>query len=139
MPDAGRYTPPELARNGWDAIKRSNHWVVDSFNFGVLVYEAFNGDYVGSDQAGQTKNVPPTMQTGYKRLVNANPKSRISVANFLDMGQRRGAFFDSPLIKLTDGIENLGVKTEEERESFLEYVVHVAQRSSTLLSAGFTC
>ncbi|KAL1902912.1 Nuclear aminoacylation-dependent tRNA export pathway component [Sporothrix stenoceras] len=120
VPDAARYTPPELARNGWDAIKRSNHWVVDSFNFGVLIYEAFNGDFAGSDQAGQTKNVPPTMQTGYKRLVNANPKARISVANFLDMGQRHGAFFDSPLIKLTDGIEKLGVKTEDERESFLE-------------------
>ncbi|CAK7225979.1 Nuclear aminoacylation-dependent tRNA export pathway component [Sporothrix eucalyptigena] len=120
VPDAGRYTPPELARGRWDTIKRSNHWVVDSFNFGVLIYEVFNGDYAGSDQAGQTKNVPPTMQTGYKRLLNANPKSRISVANFLDMGQRHGAFFDSPLIKLTDGIENLGVKTESEREQFLE-------------------
>ncbi|CAK7275322.1 Nuclear aminoacylation-dependent tRNA export pathway component [Sporothrix epigloea] len=120
VPDAGRYTPPELARGGWDTIKRSNHWVVDSFNFGVLLYEVFNGDYVGSDQAGQTKNIPPTMQTGYKRLVNANPKSRISVANFLEMGQRHGAFFDTPLIKLTDGIENLGVKTEAEREKFLD-------------------
>lgn len=120
MPDAGRYTPPELARGGWDAIKRSNHWVVDSFNFGVLLFEVFNGNYIGSDEAGQTKNIPPTMQTGYKRLVNANPKSRISVANFLDMGQRHGAFFDSPLIKLTDGIENLGVKTEAERDEFLE-------------------
>ncbi|CAK7563799.1 MAG: Nuclear aminoacylation-dependent tRNA export pathway component [Sporothrix epigloea] len=120
VPDAGRYTPPELARGGWDAIKRSNHWVVDSFNFGVLLFEVFNGNYIGSDEAGQTKNIPPTMQTGYKRLVNANPKSRISVANFLDMGQRHGAFFDSPLIKLTDGIENLGVKTEAERDEFLD-------------------
>ncbi len=123
VPDAARYTSPELAR-GWDAIKRSNHWVVDSFNFGVLIFEAFNGDFM-PDQAGQTKNVPPTMQTGYKRLVNANPKSRISVSNFLDMGQRHGAFFDSPLIKLTSGIENLGVKTEDERDQFLECVLSI--------------
>ena len=122
VPDAARYTPPELARNGWDAIKRSNHWVVDSFDFGVLIYESFNGDYTGTEQAGQTKSVPPTMQTGYKRLVNANPKARISVGSFLEMGQRGGGFFDSPLIKLTDGIENLGVKSPEEREAFLEYV-----------------
>ncbi|EPE08186.1 scy1 protein kinase [Ophiostoma piceae UAMH 11346] len=120
VPDAARYTPPELARNGWDAIKRSNHWVVDSFDFGVLIYESFNGDYTGTEQAGQTKNVPPTMQTGYKRLVNANPKARVSVGNFLEMGQRGGGFFDSPLIKLTDGIENLGVKSQEEREAFLD-------------------
>lgn len=120
VPDAARYTPPELARNGWDAIKRSNHWVVDSFDFGVLIFESFNGEYTGTDQAGQTKGVPPTMQTGYKRLVNTNPKARISVGSFLEMGQRGGAFFDSPLIKLTDGIENLGVKSPEEREEFLD-------------------
>ncbi|EFX03834.1 protein kinase family protein [Grosmannia clavigera kw1407] len=121
VPDAGRYTPPELVRNGWEAIKRCNHSAVDSFNFGILLYEAFNnGDYTGTDQAGQTKGIPPTMQTGYKRLVNANPKARITVGNFLELGQRSGAFFDSPLIKLTDGIENLGVKSETEREQFLD-------------------
>lgn len=92
---------------------------MDSFNFGVLIFETFNGDYNGSDQAGQTKNVPPTMQSSYKRLCNANPKARIAVSAFLDQGNRTGSFFDSPLIKLTDGIDNLGVKSPSEREEFL--------------------
>lgn len=120
MPDSGRYTPPELAQGGWDVIKKNPHHAVDSFNFGVLIYEVFNGDYRGTDQAGQTKNVPPTMQSSYKRLCNANPKARISIAAFLDQGNRSGAFFDSPLIKLTEGIDNLGVKSPEERDRFLE-------------------
>jgi len=60
------------------------------------------------------------MQAGYKRLVNANAKARLSVAHFLEQGQRSGSFFDSPLIKLTDGVDNLGVKTETERDEFLE-------------------
>ncbi len=120
MPDSGRYTPPELARSGWDAIKKNPHTAVDSYDFGVLVFEVFNGDFMGSDQAGQTKNVPPTMHSSYKRLVNANPKARVSVGHFLEQGQRSGSFFDSPLIKLTEGVDNLGVKSEEEREAFLE-------------------
>jgi SCY1-like protein 1 len=91
-----------------------------------LIYEVFNGDYHGTDQAGQTKNVPPTMQSSYKRLCNANPKARISISNFLDQGNRNGSFFDSPLIKLTDGIDNLGVKSAEERDAFLEYVFAIA-------------
>lgn len=122
MPDSGRYAPPELARGGWDIIKKNPHSAVDSFNFGALIFEVFNGDYSGSDQAGQTRNVPPTMQSSYKRLCNANPKARITVANFLDQGSRTGAFFDSPLIKLTEGIDNLGVKTPGEREAFLKLV-----------------
>ncbi|KAH8671494.1 armadillo-type protein [Xylariales sp. PMI_506] len=119
VPDSGRFAPPELARNGWDAIKRSPHTAVDSYNFGTLIFEAFNGDFTGADQAGQTKNIPPTMHAGYKRLVNANPKARITVGAFLEQGRRTGSFFDSPLIKLTEGVDNLGVKSEEEREEFL--------------------
>lgn len=119
VPDSARYAPPEIARGGWDTIKKNPHSAVDSFGFGVLVSEVFNGDYSGSDQAGQTKNIPPTMQSSYKRLCNANPKARINVSAFLDQGNRTGAFFDSPLIKLTEGIDNLGVKTPDEREEFL--------------------
>lgn len=122
VPDSGRYAPPELAKGGWDIIKKNPHHAVDSFTFGALIFEVFNGDYRGGDQAGQTKGVPPTMQSSYKRLCNANAKARISTSNFLDQGSRTGAFFDTPLIKLTEGIDNLGVKTPEEREAFLEYV-----------------
>ncbi|CAM1501110.1 Fc.00g102720.m01.CDS01 [Cosmosporella sp. VM-42] len=119
VPDSGRYAPPELARGGWEVIKKNPHSAVDSFNMGALISEVFNGDYSGAGQAGQTKNIPPTMHSSYKRLCNANPKARISIANFLDQGNRHGAFFDSPLIKLTEGIDNLDVKTPDEREEFL--------------------
>jgi len=93
---------------------------VDSYQFGALVSEVFNGSFNGSDQAGLTKSIPPSMHSSYKRLTNVNPKARLSVGHFLEQGQRSGSFFDSPLIKLTDGVENLGVKTQSEREAFLE-------------------
>lgn len=120
MPDSGRYTPPELANGGWDAIKKSPHHAVDSYDYGILIYEVFNGSFLGSDQLAQTKSIPPSMQASYKRLINANPKARLSAAHFLEQGLRTGSFFDSPLIKLTEGVDNLGVKSETEREAFLE-------------------
>ena len=84
VPDAGRYTPPELAKSGWDAIKRNPLTAVDAYNFGTLIFEVFNGDFMSGDQAGQTKNIPPTMHSTYRRLVNANTKARVSVGNFLE-------------------------------------------------------
>lgn len=120
VPDSGRYSPPEIAQGSWDIIKKNPHSAVDSFNFGTLIFEVFNGDYQGSDNAGQTKNIPPTMQSSYKRLCNANPKARISISSFFEQGNRVGSFFDTPLIKLTEGIDNLGVKTPDEREEFLK-------------------
>jgi SCY1-like protein 1 len=120
VPDSGRYTPPELAKSGWDTIKKNPLTAVDAYNFGTLIFEVFNGDFVGADQAGQTKNIPPTMHSSYRRLVNSNPKARVSVGNFLEQGRRSGGFFNTPLIKLTDGVDNLGMKSEEEREEFLK-------------------
>ncbi|KAK1246716.1 hypothetical protein MKX08_000518 [Trichoderma sp. CBMAI-0020] len=125
VPDSGRYAPPEVAQGGWGATKSHPLYALDSFNFGTLIFEVFNGDFLGPDQAGQTKNVPPTMHTAYRRLCNANPKARISAANFLDMGRRSGSFFDTPLIHLTDGVDNLGMKNPDERDEFLDTLEQV--------------
>src|ERR1700761_4925797 len=119
VPDSGRYIPPELAKSGWNAIKSNPLTAVDAYNFGTLIFEVFNGDFMGADQAGQTKNIPPTIHSSYRRLVNSNPKARVSVGSFLEQGRRSGGFFNTPLIKLTDGVDNLGMKNEEEREEFL--------------------
>ena len=120
MPESARYTPPELAKSGWEAIKRNPATALDAYNFGILIFETFNGDFLGSDQVGQTKGIPQNMQPSYKRLVNTNPKARSSVAHFLDQGRRNGGFLDTPLTKLTEGVDSLGMKSEDEREEFLK-------------------
>ncbi|KAI9849304.1 MAG: hypothetical protein M1837_004764 [Sclerophora amabilis] len=127
VPDSGRYAPPEVANGGWQVIKRHPLSAVDAYRFGALIYEVFNGDFRGGDQAGQTKNIPPSMHQSYKRLVNANPKARLSVGHFLEQGRRRGGFFETPLIRLTDGVESLGVKNESERAGFLSELDQVAE------------
>ena len=121
MPDSGRYAAPEVAKGGWDSIKRGPVSAVDAYNYGILITEVFNGGFSGSDQVGQTKGVPADMAASYKRLVSANPKTRLSIAHFLEQGSRSGAFFDTPLIQLSEGIDNLGLKTETEREEFFKY------------------
>jgi SCY1-like protein 1 len=118
-PDSGRYAPPEVAKGGWDSIKKGPVSAVDSYAFAILIIEVFNGSFSASDQVGQTKGIPVNMHASYKRLAHANPKTRLSVAHFLEQGRKSGSFFDTPLIQLTDGIENLGLKTETEREEFI--------------------
>jgi SCY1-like protein 1 len=120
-PDSGRYASPEVAKGGWDSIKNNPVPAVDAYNFAVLIVEVFNGSFSGNE-VGQTKGIPPIMHNAYKRLAHANPKTRLSVAHFLDQGRRSGSFFDTPLIQLTDGVDNLGLKTDTEREDFLRYV-----------------
>ncbi|KDB24428.1 SCY1 protein kinase [Trichophyton interdigitale MR816] len=119
LPESRRYNPPEILKGGWDVIKSNPFFAVDAYNFGVLIYEAFNGSFQSPEQAGQTSNIPPSMRPSYKKLMNPNPKLRLSVAHFLEQGKRSGGFFQTPLIRLSQDIESLGLKSEEEREQFI--------------------
>ncbi|KAB2575153.1 hypothetical protein BFW01_g8264 [Lasiodiplodia theobromae] len=126
VPDANRYAPPEISKGGWDVIKSNPITAIDAYGFGTVVFETFNGSFQGTDQLGQIKSIPPTMQQSYRRLINPSPKARSSVGQFLDQGQRAGGFFQTPLISLTDGIESLGLKGEYERDELLSQLEDVA-------------
>lgn len=123
VPDSGRYTPPEAVSSGWTAVKSHPISAVDSYGFGLLIFEIFNGCTIGNEQTGQTKNIPPIMQQSYKRLLNKNPKARLSVSHFKDQGRRSGGFFETPLVRLSEGIESLGLKSDNERDEFLRYEI----------------
>ncbi|KAJ5185774.1 hypothetical protein N7491_006357 [Penicillium cf. griseofulvum] len=119
VPDAARYTPPEIVKAGWDTIKRNPLAAVDAYGLGVLIFEVFNGGFSGGDQAGKTTNIPPSMQQSYKRLCTANPKLRLSPGHFVEQGKKQGGFFQTPLIRMTEDIDSLGLKSDEEREEFI--------------------
>lgn len=122
LSDIGRYSPPEVIKNGWGSLKSNPTHAVDAYDFGILVTEVFNGGFSGTDQIGSVKNIPTNMQNSYKRLTHAAPKMRLSVAHFLEQGRRVGGFFNTPLIQLTDNIDNLGLKSEAEKDEFLKWV-----------------
>ena len=119
VPDANRYAPPEVANGGWSAIKKNPLGAPDAYGLGVLIFEAFNGSFMGADQLSQGRSVPANMIQSYKRLVNANPKLRFNSGQFLDQGKKAGGFFQTPLIHITEGADSLGLKNEEERDEFL--------------------
>ncbi|KAK0347654.1 Nuclear aminoacylation-dependent tRNA export pathway component [Friedmanniomyces endolithicus] len=127
VPDIGRYSPPEVAKNGWESVRKGPTHAVDAYQYGILISEVFNGGFSGTDQIGSTKSIPLAMQVNYKRLTHAVPKMRLSVAHFLEQGSRSGCFFETPLIQLTNGIDNLGLKSETEKDAFLSELEAVAE------------
>ncbi|KAF2759634.1 ARM repeat-containing protein [Pseudovirgaria hyperparasitica] len=126
VPDSARYAPPEVAKSGWDSLKRYPVHCVDAYNYGSLVHEAFNGSSMGSDQLSLTKGIPRAMHQSYKRLIAQDPKIRLSTGQFLDQGLRHGGFFQTPLIQITEDIDGLGLKADAEREEFLSQLDEVS-------------
>ena len=127
VPDIHKYAPPEVSKSDWTAVKKSPVSATDSYGFGLLIYEVFNNGELRMDMsAAQTQNIPPSMQQSYKRLLNASPKARQTVGNFLEQGRRSGGFFETPLIRLSEGVESMGLKDDAEREALLGELDEVA-------------
>lgn len=135
VPDSSRYMPPEVSRGGWEVIKQNPTHAIDAYNFGTLIFEVFTGSFLGNDQLGQMKSIPPSMHQAYKRLINPSPKSRMSVSQFLDQGMRLGGFFQTPLIQVTEDIDNLGLKADDERDELLGCVYSIPHRTKRADSA----
>jgi SCY1-like protein 1 len=119
LPEYARFAPPEVTDGDWNVIRKNPITAMDSFGLAILIFEVFNGHFRGSDQLGQSKKIPPSMTQSYRRLANINPKARLSAAHFVEQGQRPGSFFKTPLIRLTTDVDNLGLKSESERDQFL--------------------
>lgn len=126
MREADRYAPREVVTSGWETIKKNPISAVDSYGFGLLLLEVFSGRFVSSDQIGVTKHIPPTMHQSYRRLLNSNPRARVSVSHFCEQGMRAGGFFQTPLIRLSEAIGSLGLKSDREREELLSELDQVA-------------
>jgi SCY1-like protein 1 len=71
------------------------------------------------------------MFTVYKRLLNPAPKSRLSVSQFLELGSRAGSFFSTDLIRCSESLENMSIKGDHERETFLQYLPSLSQASNS--------
>jgi SCY1-like protein 1 len=119
LPDSNRYAPPEVVNGGWSAIKKNPLGAPDAYGLGILVFEAFNGSFMGNDQLNQPRSISANMVQSYRRLVNSNPKLRLTASQFVDQGKKTGGFFETPLIHITEGADSLGLKSEEERDQFL--------------------
>lgn len=114
LSESHKYAAPEIGSKGWSAASPA----LDSWQLGCLVYEVFNGLFSNPAQLNQPKAVPNDLSKVYLRLVQPNPKMRISPSAFLTQGLK--SFFQTDLIHCSEFLNNIGIKSTAEREAFLD-------------------
>ncbi|KAK7207817.1 armadillo-type protein [Myxozyma melibiosi] len=127
VPDSRRFAAPEVNKGGWEILKKQPHHLVDSYLFGVLIFEIFNGRFSTADQlhSSTRKQIPAELFGAFKKLVQANPRQRASVKQLIDVGKEDskvtpgGGFFRTDMIHLSENVDNLNVQNESERDAFV--------------------
>ncbi|SAM04305.1 hypothetical protein [Absidia glauca] len=121
VPDAQKYTPPEVKQSSWSSVKDLPTTAVDSYQLGCLIYEVYNRRFDSSDQlVHQTGSIPAPMIPLYKSLLQPSPRTRGDADAFLDEGMRsrKNAVFAVDFIRVNLFLENISIKDQGEKEAF---------------------
>lgn len=116
VPSSGRYSPPEIAKSGWGNVDRLPVHAVDSWQLGVLIYEAFNGVLTNPpNEMSMRKKVPSALWSAQRSLCNTNPKQRLTSERLLTSQALK-----SDLVTIGARIHELSIIDESVFEGFLD-------------------
>ncbi|THV06735.1 ARM repeat-containing protein [Dendrothele bispora CBS 962.96] len=129
LPDSSSWSPPEVKKSGWSALKQGEPSAADAYALGLLLNAAFNPDHHPPTTASPPHPPPPASARGnipnvvfplYKRLLNPNAKGRLTAKGFLEVGMTDTGFFaNNRLVKICLGLDNFAIGSEAEKASLL--------------------
>lgn len=102
----------ELQRREWKTVGSGPIYAPDMYGFACLMYYVFNGQIRSTDLAAAT-NIPPAIRTHYRKAIDDNPLRRPNPQKVLS-----SSYFDTAFIKRMDFLENLAVKSPDEKVEY---------------------
>ncbi|KAK9764432.1 Nuclear aminoacylation-dependent tRNA export pathway component, variant 2 [Basidiobolus ranarum] len=116
--DFSKYATPEIKKHSPRVIKDYEPRVTDSWQYGCLIYEVFNGDIAYSEQIYQRGAIPANIFSQYKSLLAPEPRARPDLTNFINTGLMPDGYFQNDLVQINLFLENFAVKEPSEKEAF---------------------
>lgn len=107
------YVSLECLRREWKAIATGPSYGVDVWAFACLLYYVYNDNQIRTSDLSSASNIPPAIRTHYRKAIDATPTRRPSPQKFL-----ASSYFDTSFIKRMDFLENLAIKSPEEKVEY---------------------
>lgn len=110
----------------------------DAYALGLLLHTVFNPTQPPPPtaqpphpppQPSSRGAIPSSIFPSFKKLLNPNPKSRMSPKSLLDIGMAEsggegcGFFVHNRLVKVCAGLDGFNLSSESDKASFLRYVM----------------
>ncbi|KAL0581808.1 Nuclear aminoacylation-dependent tRNA export pathway component [Marasmius crinis-equi] len=129
VPGNDGWAPPEVKKNGWSSVKQNEPAATDAYALGLLLNATFNPDNHPPPTAAPPHpppapatrgNIPTAIFPLFKKMLNPNPKGRLTAKGFLEIGMTDTGFFsNNPLVKVCVGLDNFALGSEGEKSSLL--------------------
>ncbi|KAH8997699.1 armadillo-type protein [Lactarius hatsudake] len=138
--DLNIHRMPENEKGGWAALKDGPIAAIDAYALALLIFNLFNPGVshpsfldppYNPPQPSVRGAIPPSLWPSFKKMLNPNPKGRITPNALLDvgmaesLGESGGFFGGNRLFKICEGLGNFGLMTDGERATLLRMIKDV--------------
>lgn len=126
--------PPELLSGSLDNVGNNPISSIDSYHLALLIFKLFNPtkslpvNLTSPPNQAMRGLIPMNLFNAFKKLLNPSPKHRLSVEDFLNLGNnsldtQNGSYFSkNSLIELCKGLEMFSLMNQIERIKFLRFL-----------------
>ncbi len=115
------YEPPEkLPTNNMNTNRNSiqTESAVDSYGFGCLIWEIFNGLLPNSEALKRPGQIPKRLVAAYKELINPVQSKRLNPLKFINVCRQSGGFMDNHFVETLLFLEQIQIKEQSEKVKF---------------------
>ncbi|KAH9062370.1 armadillo-type protein [Lactarius vividus] len=138
--DLNIHRMPENEKGGWAALKDGPTAAIDAYALALLIFNLFNPGVshpsfldppYNPPQPSVRGAIPPSLWPSFKKMLNPNPKGRLTPKALLDvgmaesLGESGGFFGGNRLFKICEGLGNFGLMTDGERATLLRMIKDV--------------
>ncbi|KAI0291130.1 hypothetical protein BC826DRAFT_1023864 [Russula brevipes] len=139
--DLNVHRMPENERGGWAALKDGPFAAIDAYALALLTFNLFNPtvshppflDPPYSPPQPSTRGaIPPPLWPSFKKMLNPNPKGRMTPKALLDvgmaesLGENGGFFRGNRLFKICEELGSFGLMSDGERAALLRTIKDAA-------------
>eukprot|EP00474_Spongospora_subterranea_P009740 CRZ10198.1 hypothetical protein [Spongospora subterranea] len=107
------YASPDMSECTHVGFRNVPLHALDSWCFGCLIYEIYNGSLSRRDQLKNTGNIPNSLIPYYQRLLAKGSSNRITSGQLLS-----SKYFECDIIQTVEFLDHLALKNNAEKEVF---------------------
>ncbi|KAF9653221.1 ARM repeat-containing protein [Thelephora ganbajun] len=134
LPDPNTYASPEVKSSGWSILKNNNPSAADSYGFGLIIHFVFNPSQLAPPTSHPPHPPPQPSSRGaipggifplFKKLLTPDPRSRMTVKTFLDVGMSEvagegsGFFSHNRLVNICQDLDNFALSGDSEKSNMI--------------------
>ncbi|WWC64691.1 uncharacterized protein I303_107302 [Kwoniella dejecticola CBS 10117] len=136
--DIGERSGPEVKKGGWGVLRDSDPAFSDTYLLALLIFSLYNPSsplpsLSAAPSPSSAGSIPKPLFPLWKRMLNPNPRTRLSTNGFVEEANSSGIWASNPLVSLVNGLDNFELASESDKLGLLR-IIKDSSSSGTLPS-----